>query len=97
MVVQWNKSAIRDLHKIYLYIVDYSPYYAQKVVSDILDLSEQLGVFPKQGKLVEGASRAETREISISPYKMVYRLEKQTIRILMLVHERQNFQAGKIL
>jgi len=90
MVVKWNKSAIRDLHKIYLYIADHSPYYAKKVVSDILDMSEYLSRFPKQGKTVDGASRPETRELQIYSYRMIYRVHKQTVRILLLAHSRQN-------
>ena len=97
MVVKWNKSAIRDLHKIYLYIAEYSSYYAKKVTIDILNASENLAKFPKQGKLVPGVTKADTREILVYSYRMIYRVHQRNVRILLLVHSRQDFQTTQKL
>lgn len=65
-------------------------------MADILDASEKLARFPRQGKSVPGALRTGTREIPVYSYRMIYRVHLQTVRILVLVHSRQNFQPSPL-
>ena len=96
MEIKWNLSAVRDLQKIYGYIKEDSPFYAAKVVGDVLDASQSLAKFPKQGRIVPGTTRAETREIFIFSYRLIYRVDKNVLRILVLVHGRRNFDPSEI-
>ena len=91
MEVIWNLSAIHDLQKIHSYIKDYSEHYAAKVVDDILDASQSLANFPRQGRIVPGSPRPETREIAVYSYRIIYRVHEKTLRILVLVHSRRDF------
>ena len=44
-MVKWSDSAAYDLHQIYNYISNDSPEYARKVISDMINKSENLESF----------------------------------------------------
>ncbi len=51
-MVAWSDLAKEDLKNIYDYIAQDSPFYAHKVVDDIIESSESLEGFPASGRVV---------------------------------------------
>jgi len=91
-MVRWSDSAAYYLHQIYNYISNDSPEYARKVISDMIDKTETLEIFPEMGKMVEEINDSSIREVIVYSYRIIYELvEDHHVNILALVHERRNF------
>jgi toxin ParE1/3/4 len=85
MKVAWSEPAIADLVAIHDYIARDSPHYAQRFVERLVAAVEPLESFPRLGRLVpEGDDRH--RELLVAFYRIIYRLEGQTIFIVTVVH-----------
>jgi len=55
----------------------------------MLEEADRLSRFPDPGRVVPEASRDEIRELIVSPYRIVYRRDSDTVFIIMFLHERQ--------
>jgi toxin ParE1/3/4 len=85
MKVAWSEPAVADLVAIYDYIARDSPHYAQRFVEKLIAAAEPLESFPQLGRLVpEGDGRH--RELLVASYRIIYRLEGQTIFVVTVVH-----------
>lgn len=72
------------------YYADRSPSAADRVVGTILKAANGLTSFPLMGKL---GALAGTRERLVTryPYRIVYRVEEDTIVVLRIVHGAQQW------
>jgi toxin ParE1/3/4 len=64
-VVIWSEPARNDLRQIYDYIADDSKYYAEEVVSSIIEKTETLDDFPEIGRVVPEFMDKNIRELLI--------------------------------
>ena len=85
MRVKWLDEAVDDFYEVMGYIAQDNPRAAKRVGAVILESVKDLADFPNMGRVgrVEG-----TRELIISstPYLVAYRVKKQTIEILAVIH-----------
>jgi toxin ParE1/3/4 len=91
-VIIWSEPAREDLQHIYDFIANDSSRYAKKVVDEIIEKSEQLKNFPNIGRVVPEIDDDSVREVFIYSYRMMYQVSDESIKILALVHFKQNFQ-----
>ncbi len=84
--IKWSPQAVEDLEAIYHFISRDSLYYAKSVVKKILDSVKQLETFPKMGRIVPEINREEIRERIVYNYRVIYKVEKEIIIILTIVH-----------
>jgi len=92
-MVIWSGPAKRDLRSIHDHIARDSIFYAQKVVQDIVEKSEELQHFPRIGRMVPELQNSEIRELIVYSYRLVYKISSETIEILALIHGRQDFMS----
>lgn len=85
MTLHLTEAARDDLRSIYTYYAERSPASADRVVGTILKAANGLLRFPLMGK--HGAV-AGTRERLVTryPYRIVYRIEEDTIVVLRVIH-----------
>jgi plasmid stabilization system protein ParE len=50
---------------------------------------ERLKDFPESGRTVPEANRKEIREIFYGAYRIIYRIEKEGVKILTVRHRKQ--------
>jgi plasmid stabilization system protein ParE len=82
--VIWSPSALRQVARIYDYLVELNPYAARQVVEELIAAGDSLTHFPHRGRLV---SNTELRElVSTYPYIIRYRVARDAVRILRLRH-----------
>ena len=90
----WTRSAIRDLTQARDYIARENPAAAREIASRIVDASERVIRFPEVGRIgrVKG-----TREVVVPgrQYLIVYRLKKNAVHFLRVLHGRQEWPKGK--
>lgn len=90
--VVWTAFASFQLDLAYNFAVKQSVSYADKVVADILSRTRQLNTFPNSGALEEAYAHfaAEYRYLVSGHYKIIYRLEGQTVLIVHVFDTRQD-------
>jgi plasmid stabilization system protein ParE len=79
----FSESAVRDLE-------DVRDWYSQqgaaeagdKLVREVVERTEQLGEFPDSGRIVPEFDTTWLRELVHPPFRIVYRLEPDRIRVI---------------
>ena len=87
--VIWSPQVRDDLHEIAAFIAKDSPRYASAVVSKILAAGRSLQFLPWRGRVVPELGREDHRELFIYEYRLIYRIEGQTVSILGVIHGRR--------
>jgi len=90
LTIDWTTNAKAQLLRLDDYIFERSPKGAERVVDDIYDAVNLLQNLPFLGR--EGRVKG-TREIVISktPYVVAYRIQRETIQILAVIHGAQRW------
>jgi len=87
--VRWTQRARDDLREIHAFIVRDSPRAAEALVERLLMATERLAAFPESGRVVPEFPALGYREIIVSSYRVLYRLEGNTVWIVAVVHGRR--------
>jgi len=82
----WSPQAIADLDAICSYIERDSHEYARLFGERLLALAESIPALPLLGAVVPEYSREDLRERRLQNYRMVYRIEGDTIQIVTITH-----------
>jgi plasmid stabilization system protein ParE len=82
---------LEDLREIRDFIARDSPQAAVALVDRALTASDRLALFPESGRTVEDFPELTYREIIVGNYRVVYRIERDRVWILAVVHGRRLF------
>jgi|RhiMetdeSRZDD1v2_1073273.scaffolds.fasta_scaffold118078_4 toxin ParE1/3/4 len=94
MKAVWTQSAIRDLSNAKKYIDRDNPLAAREIALKIVDATERIIQFPEVGRTGKVSG---TRELIVSgtQYLIVYRMKKNAVHFLRVLHGRQKWPRGK--
>ena len=81
-----TENALGHLTAIHDYIAQNSVRYAQGMVDRITRRTEKLAQFPELGGTVPEYEDQSIREVLERPYRIVYRVTKNRVEILAVVH-----------
>lgn len=87
--IVWSPESRADLRQIEAYIAASSPLNAQRVIERIREAATKLVDFPYAARMVPELQDAERRETFVHEYRLMYRVEDDTIHILRVVHGRR--------
>lgn len=87
--VRWTQRARDDLREIHNFIARDSPRAAEALVDRLLTATERLASFPESGRVVSELPGLGYREIIVGSYRVLYRLEGNTVWIAAVVHGRR--------
>ena len=90
MKILWTEPAIEDLRNIYGYIARDSEVYASSYVQRIILAVDGLSDFPRLGRMVPEASQETIRELLYHNYRIIYRINKELVEILTVIHGRRD-------
>lgn len=82
----WLPEAIDDLDAITSYISIDSDRYARDFVARVVARAEGPVDLPLSGHLNPEAAREDVREISIYPYRLIYKVKQQEVAVLAVLH-----------
>ena len=82
----WLPEALDDLDAIAQYIAIDSDRYARDFVARVIARAEGLIDLPLSGHLNPEAAREDIRELSIYPYRLIYKVKPQEIAVLAVLH-----------
>lgn len=84
--VKWLKVANNDLFQIYNYIYENSIYYSIKTINDIVNLTNYLEFSPYMGRKIPEFSEQNKRELIYKSYRILYKIESDTVFIRRIWH-----------
>lgn len=87
--VVWSPRAVEDVEAIALYLYGDSASYAATVVKKILDTARRLTHFPFAGRIVPEFDDETLREQFAYSYRIIYRVQDETITIAAVIHGKR--------
>ncbi len=93
--VYWSKIAQDDLIEIIEYIALDSYDNAEAIFKKIKEQTVKLESFPERGRAVpelEFHNINNYRELIITPWRIIYRIEDHKVYILSMIDSRRNFE-----
>ena len=72
--VKWTEPALDDLKAIRDYIARDSSYYAQKVVDEVFNKTDNLSMWPNMGRKVPEENDPTIRGLSHYSYRIIYQM-----------------------
>ncbi|KPJ75415.1 MAG: plasmid stabilization protein [Planctomycetes bacterium DG_20] len=82
----WSPQAAADLQAICEFIARDSPEYARLFAGQVVGLVESIPDHPQAGRVVPEMETPELRERLLSNYRIVYRLKKDAVEIVTILH-----------
>ena len=95
MKIVWTRAATDDLRRLEEYIATDSIFYARFFVEKILSMTRNLEIFPRCGRMVPEVDTDEIRELIAPPYRIIYQIQSNRIRILTVVHSSRKVELNK--
>ncbi|SRR5690606_10342488 len=93
--VVWTSQAGEDLENIAEYISRDSEYYASSFVTEIYNSIQTLDEFPERGRVVPELNDNNIRELFVKEYRIIYKIEKDRIIVLTIIHGKREFPTSK--
>jgi len=94
--VVWSPKAIEDVKALASYIANDSAAYSAAVVRKILDITSKLNSFPLSGRIVPELGDPTLREKLAYSYRIIYKVEDETITIAAVIHGKRLLESDKI-
>ncbi len=89
MTIQWAPLALERIAEIGAYIYRENPQAAERWIRQTFERVKQLEDYPESGKKNKEADRADIRELSWKNYRIIYRVERESVSILTIRHAKQ--------
>ncbi|MBI4500944.1 MAG: type II toxin-antitoxin system RelE/ParE family toxin [Gemmatimonadetes bacterium] len=86
MTVIWSRQAQDDLAAIRKFIARDSERYAQLTVERLIAATDRLEGWPRSGRVVPEVGDENLREVLFGLYRIVYRLQDDSIGIVTIAH-----------
>jgi len=93
--VQWAEAAVRDLEELIGYIAADSPVNAERVLNKLEKRARGLESAPDRGRVVPELAHfgiRNWRELIVKPYRIIFRIEEDTVNVLAVVDGRRELQ-----
>ena len=98
MKLRWMKRAVKHLDTIYDFLAKKNEQAAIKVYNEFLDTADTLLTFPLAGKeedVLKENPKNYRSLVACKHYKLIYRIEKNIIKIVAVWDCRQNLKKLK--
>ena len=90
--VAWTLGAQDALSEALEFIAEESPDGAIRVLHATMDLAESLETLSERGRMVPEYDDSSVREIFVYSYRLMYRLEADTVTIIAFLHGARDFE-----
>ena len=90
--LRWTEHAVTQLGSIAEYISLASPVYAEQVIERVVRRLGQALEYPESGRVVPELAQPSVRELIEMPYRLIYRVNADSIMVLSILHGRQELR-----
>jgi toxin ParE1/3/4 len=87
--VVWSPRAVDDVRAIATHIAQDSLAYAKSVAQKIVASTRRLANFPMSGRVVPEFGQENIREVFAYSYRIIYRVEGETVTVAAVVHGKR--------
>ena len=96
ITIRFAESAVQDLEAIKCWYAEQAvPEVGDRLVAEIVDRIEALRDHPEMGRMVPEFRQAFLRELIQAPFRIVYRHEQGTIRIIRVWRSERQLQLSQ--
>jgi len=96
MNVIWSPLALDRITEIAKYIADENKQAAIELVDNLFSRVNQLSDFPESGQSVPELGRSDVRQLVDGKYRIVYKIEPDSISVLTVRHHRQTLTENDV-
>lgn len=89
--VVWSQRARDAVDEAVAYIGQDAADAARRLLEGILDAARSLQTLSERGRIVPELANPTFRELLISPYRLIYRVDAKQVTVIALVHEARDF------
>ena len=89
--VVWAEHARQALDEALTYIAERSPQNARRLAERVLERADSLDTFSERGRMVPELEDPILRELLIDPFRLMYEVHENEVRIVGFVHQRRLF------
>jgi toxin ParE1/3/4 len=93
--VRWSETSEKDLINAMEYVSQDSPSIAYEKFKEIKEKASCLCSFPDRGRIVPELQEQgiiQYREVIVSPWRIIYRISKNSVYVLSVLDARQNVE-----
>ena len=90
--ITWSSEATEDIDAIAEYISRDSTSYSSAFVQEVLEVGASLDKLSERGRIVPELGYPNIRELFVKGYRLLYKVEKDRIVILGLVHGKREIE-----
>jgi toxin ParE1/3/4 len=94
--IVWAPKALDDLDSLLTYIARDAPLAARRFAQQLLGRVEMLGHHPLLGSLLPEDQHRTYRELRQGNYRLIYRIEADTVYIVAVHHAARLLDAGQL-
>lgn len=97
MKIVWSPLAVERATEVAEYIALDNPIAAQNWVYEVFEKVKLLSSSPEMGRVVPEVGRNEIRELLFVNYRILYRIENDSISVLTIRHCKQILPVSEIM
>jgi plasmid stabilization system protein ParE len=90
--IKWSPRAVCQFEEICNYIARDSEFYASLFAKRLNIIVKNIPYFPKSGRIVPEYKDENLREKIYQNYRIVYRIKKNLIEIVAIIHGARQFE-----
>ncbi len=95
--ILWSAPAEASLEGILQFIAAENPGAARKLWARAIAAVEQAARFPEMNPALPGLGRMYREILSVRPFRLVYRLEGKSLRVIAVLRQEQDFDPGRFV
>lgn len=95
--IRWADPAERDLDALLSYIAFENPDAARRLFVKVMEAVEQAAAFPEMARFIPELGRTYRELMTVRPFRVVYRIAGEDLRILGVMRMEQDFEPGRFL
>jgi len=88
----WSPAALEDVKSIHDYIAKDSDVHAALFIERMIEATDRLLEFPNTGRVIPEINKKECREIIFKPYRIMYDVIPDAVRIVSVVHSARDWK-----
>jgi len=97
MKIVWSPLAVERASEIAEYIALDNPTAAQNWVNEVFEKVKLLAASPEIGRVVPEIQREDIRELLFINYRILYKIEKNSVSVLTIRHGKQILPVTELL
>jgi toxin ParE1/3/4 len=90
--VVWSDEASADVRQIAGFVSRDSKDAAEQLTTRLVQSMRRIEQFPRSGRMVPEHGRDDIREVIVDPYRVIYVIDPDVVRVVLVQHSAQRLR-----